>query len=47
MLEEAQYEFQNNHKNSHARFIKRLSEYEDDFVVGYDVSRALSTMLVT
>jgi len=48
MLNEANYELLNAHKSTHARFIKRLSEYEDDFVLGgYDVSKALSTMLVT
>jgi len=47
MLEEAGYPTLDAHKKSHALFIQRISDYQFRFIKGEDVSKALSSLLVT
>lgn len=47
MQEEAKYPFLNAHKKVHELFVQRVSEYQARFDKGEDVSKALSSLLVT
>jgi hemerythrin len=45
LLEEANYPFLKAHKNVHAIFIKRLSDYQERFKLGEDIADELHTMM--
>lgn len=47
MQEEAKYPFIKSHKKVHELFAQRVAEYQTRFNKGEDVSKALSSMLVT
>jgi len=47
MQEEAKYPFFASHKKVHDLFAKRVSEYQQRFNDGEDVSKALNSLLVT
>lgn len=47
MQEEAKYPFIKAHKKVHDLFVQRVSEYQTRFNNGEDVSKALSSLLVT
>lgn len=47
MQEEAKYPFLKAHKKVHDLFVQRVSEYQARFNKGEDVSKALSSLLVT
>jgi len=47
MQEEAGYPFAKSHKKVHETFAQRVSEYQARFNAGEDVTKALSSLLVT
>src|ERR1035437_2180340 len=47
LQEEAHYLFLDEHKKVHEQFTQRVSQYQDRFDKGEDVSKALNSLLVT
>jgi hemerythrin len=45
LLEEVNYPFLKAHKNVHAIFIKRLSDYQERFKLGEDIANELNLMM--